>query len=76
MIGREGIRGLAIIWFDEGKTEVEIAELLFISARPFAQCKSLVGGKENMNKHGSKRVRRRKIDASKAGNNINLALEA
>ncbi len=24
-IGREGIRALAIIWFDEGKTEAEIA---------------------------------------------------
>ena len=39
------IRGLAIILFDEGKTEVEIADLLFISDRPFAQCKSLVNGK-------------------------------
>ncbi len=67
---------MAIIWFDKGKTEVEIAYLLFISARHFAQCKSLVGEKENMNKYRSKRVRRRKIDASKAGNNINLALEA
>src|SRR3990172_10350234 len=32
-IGREGIRALAIIWFDEGKKEAEIADLLFISAR-------------------------------------------
>src|SRR5665811_1803946 len=32
-IGREGIRALAIIWFDEGKTEAQIADLLFISAR-------------------------------------------
>ncbi len=32
-IGREGIRALSIIWFDEGKTEAEIADLLFISAR-------------------------------------------
>ncbi len=32
-IGREGIRALAILWFDEGKTEAEIANLLFISAR-------------------------------------------
>ena len=32
-IGREGIRALAIIWFDERKTEAQIAELLFISSR-------------------------------------------
>ncbi|NJD78390.1 MAG: helix-turn-helix domain containing protein, partial [Candidatus Methanoperedens sp.] len=32
-IGREGIRALVIIWFDEGKTDAEIASLLFISAR-------------------------------------------
>ncbi len=32
-VGREGIRALAIIWFDEGKTEAEVADLLFISAR-------------------------------------------
>ncbi len=32
-IGREGIRALAVIWFDEGKTEAQIASLLFISAR-------------------------------------------
>lgn len=32
-IGREGIRALAIIWFDEGKTEAQIADLLFISSR-------------------------------------------
>jgi transposase len=32
-IGREGIRALAIIWFDEGRIEAEIADLLFISAR-------------------------------------------
>ncbi len=31
--GREGIRALAIIWFDEGKTEAQIADLLFISVR-------------------------------------------
>ena len=32
-IGREGIRALAIIWFDEGKTDAQIASLLFISPR-------------------------------------------
>jgi hypothetical protein len=37
-IGREGIRALAIIWFDEGKTEAEIANLLFISARNVRAC--------------------------------------
>ncbi len=31
-IGREGIRALAILWFDEGKTEAEIADLLFIAS--------------------------------------------
>ncbi len=32
-IGREGIRALAIIWFDEGKTDAQISSLLFISPR-------------------------------------------
>ncbi|WP_081810100.1 helix-turn-helix domain-containing protein [Candidatus Methanoperedens nitratireducens] len=32
-IGREGIRALVIIWFDEGRTEAEIGNLLYISSR-------------------------------------------
>jgi transposase len=36
--GREAIRALIIIWFDEGKTEKEIADLLFVSVRTVRRC--------------------------------------
>lgn len=37
-IGREATRALIILWFDAGKTEAEIANLLFISVRTVRRC--------------------------------------
>jgi transposase len=37
-IGREGTRALIILWFDAGKTEAQIANLLFISVRTVRRC--------------------------------------
>jgi putative transposase len=37
-IGREATRALVILWYDEGKTEAEIAALLFISERTVRRC--------------------------------------
>ncbi len=37
-IGREATRALIILWFDVGKTEAEIANLLFISVRTVRRC--------------------------------------
>ena len=36
--GRKAKRALIILWFDEGKTEKEIADLLFISLRTVRRC--------------------------------------
>lgn len=37
-IGREATRALIILWFDAGKTEAGIANLLFISVRTVRRC--------------------------------------
>lgn len=36
--GRKAKRALIILWFDEGKTEKEIADLLFVSLRTVRRC--------------------------------------
>jgi transposase len=37
-VGREATRALIILWFNERKTETEIADLLFISNRSVRRC--------------------------------------
>ena len=37
-VGREATRALIILWYDEGKTEAQIAVLLFISVRTVRRC--------------------------------------
>lgn len=58
--GRKAKRALIILWFDEGKTEKEIADLLFISLRTVRRCirryeKENIGGLQDKKKSGRPR---------------------
>ncbi len=58
--GRKAKRALIILWFDEGKTEKAIADLLFISLRTVRRCirryeKENIGGLQDRKKSGRPR---------------------
>lgn len=62
-VGREATRALIILWFNEGKTEAEIASLLFISNRSVRRCLRRYKEKKIEGLHDKKRTGRpRKAD--------------